>query len=220
MPLGCPPPAPSMCALVARCWVGVPPLPSPPLRPLASGARNRSGGSLYSVASSTVSFSLHVLLGVLSPLSVLDGDLINGAGLALTGPPTVAARAAPVSCAGEYPGLFGFPPRPVRALLTGPPVATAEATLVGCSAGLPALSVCCSAPASASMSSIAATPHGVAPSPPLVGCSQLGWSVGGFSSPPPPPASVLPQSGSGRCGGSQGFDSLGPPNLSGSQVVP
>ena len=43
-PLGGPPPAPSWCAMGARCWVGVPSLPSPHRWPLVLGARERLGG--------------------------------------------------------------------------------------------------------------------------------------------------------------------------------
>ena len=41
---GVPPPSPSMHAMGVCFWVGVPPLPSPPLRPLVLGMRNRLGG--------------------------------------------------------------------------------------------------------------------------------------------------------------------------------
>ena len=38
------PPVPLLCAVGVRCWVGFPPPPSPPGKPLALGTRDRSGG--------------------------------------------------------------------------------------------------------------------------------------------------------------------------------
>ena len=56
--------------------------------------------------------------------------------------------------------------------------------------------------------------------------SAIGWALpGGLGGgwvfvPSPLPSSVLPLSGSGHCGGSQGFNFLGPPILSGGPVIP
>ena len=61
------PPAPSLRALGVRFWVEDPPLPSPPCRPLALGALDRSGGALYSVSPSAVARSALALLGVCPP---------------------------------------------------------------------------------------------------------------------------------------------------------
>ena len=219
MPLGGPLPDPSLRALGVRCWAGVPPLPSPPLCPLALGARNRPGGSLSSVALLAVSSSSRVLLGVSSPLSGIGVPPMDGAVLALTGPPTGAARAAPMRCAGKYPALFGSPPRLAQSLPTGPPTAAAKAAPVGCAVGRPVPPVCCSVPASASSSFN--LPRPVAPLR-LRHWSAAPSEVGGgwvFVS-SPPPASVLPPLGSGRCGGSQGFISLGASAFSGVRVIP
>ena len=103
------PPAPSLRALVARFWVGVPPLSSPPLRPLALGAPNRAGGggSPLSPRRPCPSPSARSM-GFRSPPSFLRAAPINGAGLTLTGPPTDAAGAAPVKCAGVYPAALWF----------------------------------------------------------------------------------------------------------------
>ena len=68
------------------------------------------------------------------------------------------------------------------------------------------------------------SPHSAAPSRRAV--PAIGWALPGISGggwvfvPSPPPPSVLPPSGSGHCGGSQGFDSLGFLILSGGQYIP
>ena len=61
------PSAPSLRAIGARCWVGVPPLPFTPCWPLALGARNRSGGAISSVSLYAASLPSCSLLGVSSP---------------------------------------------------------------------------------------------------------------------------------------------------------
>ena len=185
VPLGVPPPR-SFNARPGRALLGGgAPSPLPPPSTACVRCSRPFRGALSSVASSVVSSSSCVLHGVSSPPPVLSVTPIDSSGLALTGPPTGAAGAAPVKCADEYLASFSSPPWLARAPLTGPPAAAAEAAPVGCAVGRPAPPACCSVPSSASSSSIAVTPRGAAPSPPLVGCSQLVWTVGGFSYPPP-----------------------------------
>ena len=65
-----PPPLPSLHDVGTHSWVGVPPLPSPPLHPLALSARGRSGGGLHTIALSAVRPAALSLLGVSSPPDV------------------------------------------------------------------------------------------------------------------------------------------------------
>ena len=128
------PPAPSLRALGARCWVGVPLLPSPPHQPLALGVRNYLGRPLSSVSPSAFSLSSLSLLGISSPPSDCYGlpcpvapcPSAAGTGPALSWSPTDAAvaslpyswrwhvllsvvtSASPVECAGGCPA----PPTP------------------------------------------------------------------------------------------------------------
>ena len=54
----------------------------------------------------------------------------------------------------------------------------------------------------------------------IVWLPPVGSGGGWVFVPSPPPAFVLPPLGSGCCGGSQGFNSLGAPNLSWGRVIP
>ena len=147
------PPDPSLRAMGARCWVRVPPLPSPPRRPLALGARNRSGGILSSVSPLAGSRSELALQGFSSPPSsrwipalccVAPWLYSYGAGPALAWPPTdasdatlsysrcgcipfsVVAAAVLVECSGGYPA----PPAPVAVSISA-----IGRLLPGCSGG-------------------------------------------------------------------------------------
>ena len=172
-----------------------PPSPFPPSSAARVSRARPFRGPLASVASLAVSIYSLALFGVSSPPSVLCAAPIDGASLALTGTPTGAAGAAPLKCAGMYlassllSSLVGAGPT-----VTGPPTAAATAPLMGCAFGSPAPPDLFSVPVSASASSISVAPRGAAPSLPSVGCSLLGRTVGGFSSPPRPPVSVLPLS--------------------------
>ena len=171
----------------------MPPLPFPPRRPLALSACSRSGGPLSAIDLSDVFHVALSLLGVSSPLSGRCSVPLVGAGLALTGPPAGAARAAPVGCAGKYPAPSVVTPWLVRSPPTGPPAATAVAAPVGCAAGCPAPPDPVSVLAAASTVPIATALRGAAPSPPSVSCSWVGWVGGGFSSPPPSPRPYSPR---------------------------
>ena len=126
-----------------------------------------------------------------------------GAGPALSGPPANAAASFTYS-------RFWILSLPVVAMTR----------LVECAGGYPAHLAPYSVSASAFASCRPVAPRPAVLSLPSGGRSKVGRAVGGFSSPPPPPPSVPPLSGLGRCGGSQGFDSLGGPHLSGGQVIP
>ena len=220
-PLGGPPPASSLRTMGARFWVGVPPLPSPPLWPLALGARDRlgGGGSLPSPR-----------LPVPSPRALSWGFRPP--------PPTYVrflwpAPARP-DCASRQrsrsraDGLCYRVPSAAVSLLLGRRGPRGD-WASHCRGRSRAGGVCFWVPRASGLllrpclrlcilsSRYASSRRAV---------SAIGWALSGglgggwvflFS---PPPASVLPPSGSGRCGGSQGFDSLGAPILSGGRVIP
>ena len=158
------------------------PSPFPPRRPLALGARNRSGGRLSSVSLSAGSLSLRALLGVSSPPSslwvfpVAPWPSSAGAGPALTGPPTDAAVAMPENCAVGYPAqpvLFSVTvsaPWPsfsgTGPALTWPPTDAPLATPVNFSVRCPALPALSSVSVSASASFLPVAPCRAAPSLP------------------------------------------------------
>ena len=172
------PPVPSLRAVGACCWVGVPPPLSPPRQPLALGARDRLGGSLSSV----------------SPMSGFRAEL------------TPLGFSSP-SSSWVHPALWFVAPCP-SAPAAGPTIAgplsdASNATLShwrrGCLlfsvVALSALSKCsggCPAPPSTVAISIASSGASV-----LLGCAAplpssgpfplLAQAVGGFSSPPPRP---------------------------------
>ena len=60
-------PVPSLRVVGARCWVGIPPLPSPPRRPLVLGARDRLGVDLSLVSPLSGSSAERTRLGFSSP---------------------------------------------------------------------------------------------------------------------------------------------------------
>ena len=172
-----PPPSPSLHAVGARCWVWVPPLPSPPWRPLALSARGRlGGGPLCHRLVGCVPCCALAPWGVVPPFRPLCCSGQRRGGLALTRDPTSAVWAMAGECAGEYPASsFVSPPRLAWSPPTGPPAATAKAVSVGCVAGCPAPPAPVSVLAAASLLPIAAAPCGAAPSLTLVGCSWVGW---------------------------------------------
>ena len=145
--------APLLHTLGACYWVGVPPLPSPPLRPLELGTCDRSWGGISSVSSSAWSVSSRTLLGVSSPPSSPCVFSLAGAGPALTVPPNDAAGDAPMVCAVGCPeplslsSLVG-----AGAAVTGTPTTAAEAAPMGCTFGCPVTPARSSVPISASTS--------------------------------------------------------------------
>ena len=184
---------PSLRAMGARCWGGVPPLPSPPLWPLVLGVRDCSGEGISFDASSVVSVSARALLGVSSPPSSLCAFPLAGAGPTLTVPPSDAARSAPMVCAVGCPAPLSLSSWIGKGpAVTVPSTAAAAAAPMGCAFGRPAPPACFSVSVSASASAISVAPCGAAPSPPSVGYSLLGRVVGGFSSPPPCPRPLSP----------------------------
>ena len=187
------------------------PSPFPPSSATRVRRALQFGRGLYSVSSSAVSLSLRSLLGVLSPPSfsrcglpcpVAHWPSSSGAGPVLAWPPTNAAVAS-----------LQYSRRWCASLSV-----VAMAAPVKCADGCPAPPV--PSAVSFSASSIFVAPRGAAPSPPSVGALP-GVSGGGWVLvPSPPPLSVLPLSGSGRCGRSQGFDSPRSPIFSGGRVIP
>ena len=97
------PPATLLHAMGARCWVGVPPLPSSPSSAARVRRARQFGGGLSSVSPSAVARSARALLGVLSPLfslwviplcPVAPWLSSSVAGPDLSWPPTNAAAAS------------------------------------------------------------------------------------------------------------------------------
>ena len=210
-PLGVPPSAPSLHARDACFWVGVPPLSSPPLRPLVLGAHDRSRGGISSVSPSAIARSACARLGgfvpPLPPLCILVVSCV---------PMAVLLRCRPRSV------LASHQRRCCRfAVLT-----TLARVAFGFGCGC-AGEVCWRVPCAASF--LRRLLHSVlhrcraswrravpAIRRLLPGVSGSGWVF----VPSPPRPSVLPPSGLGRCGVSQGFVSPGSPIFSGGRVVP
>ena len=99
------PPVPLLHAVDAHCGVGVPPPPSPPLRPLALGAGVRSGGRLISVRPPSGSCTLRACWDLPSgSCSPLHGGVSRCC--ARGSPPNTSLCAMSVRC------WVGFPPPP------------------------------------------------------------------------------------------------------------
>ena len=195
------PPAPSLRALGVRFWVEDPPLPSPPCRPLALGALDRSGGGpLLCLSVGRCPLCARSTGGLSPPSSrwvcplchVVPWASSSGAGPAMSYPPTDAAVASlPYSRCG-------------RASLS----VVAAAASVECAGR-------CSAPPdpsdfSISASCVAVAPRRAAPSLPSVSCSLVFWAVGGFSSPPPRPRPSSPRRYRDAVGAPRVLSPLGP----------
>ena len=204
----------------ARFWVGVPSIPSPPLWPLVLGVRDRlGGGSLPSTCLPGPS-PCALACGFRPPLLPLCVSF---------GRRRPRADCASRRCSRiRADGLCCRVPRVAVSLLLSPrrPHGDWASQRLGRNR---ANGVCFRMPCAAGSLLrprfyLRILSPGRASSRRAV--SAIGWALPGgsggwwFLVPSPPPASILPPSGLGRCGGSQGFDSLGAPILSGGRVIP
>ena len=178
------PPLPSLRAVGARFWVGVPPPSYSPRRPLALGVRNRSGGPLSSVYPPSGSCAELARLGFLSPSSYQVRTALWFMPPRPSSPAAGPALAGPLSDASDTTLSYSQ-----RGCL--PFSVVAPSALSNCSGGYPAPP----SPAAVSIASSGAAilPRRAAPSPPSGPCLLVARVVGGFSSLPPSPRPSYPR---------------------------